>query len=57
MANEIKKNNNNRNVFLSMKIQFVLLNNIKIKTVEINNIDKLIAKLPNSIDIGNAKNK
>jgi len=57
MANEIKKNNNNRNVFLSMKIQFVLLNNIKIKIVEINNIDKLIAKLPNSIDIGNTKNK
>ena len=57
MANDIKKNNNNRNAFLSTKIQFVLLNNIKIKIVEINNIDKLIAKLPNSIDIGNTKNK
>ena len=57
MANDIKKNNNNRSVFLSMKIQFVLLNNIEIKIVEINNIDKLIAKLPNSIDIGNTKNK
>ena len=57
MANDIKKNNNNRSVFLSMKIQFVLLNNIEINIVEINNIDKLIAKLPNSIDIGNTKNK
>ena len=57
MANDIKKNNNNRNVFLSMKIQFVLLNNIEIKIVEINNIDKLIAKLPNIIEIGNTKNK
>ena len=27
------------------------------KIVEINNIDRLIAKLPNRIDMGNSKNK
>ena len=57
MTNERKKNNNNNNIFLSVWIWFFLLNNVIIKVIEINNIDILIAKLPNRIDMGNSKNK
>lgn len=56
IANDEKKKNNS-NVFLSSWIWFFLLINMTIKIDEINNIDKLIAKLPNRIDIGKSKNK
>ena len=57
ITNDEKKNNNSSNVFLSIQIWFFLLINVTIKIDEINNIDKLIAKLPIRIDMGNSKNR